>query len=87
VIDLIIQHADVDLEAGNGCRSLRISKKGRAMLIRNGGASVTDVERAADVIVVLCEESNEIVTVMHDCNSLGSRRFRRQFPTWNLRAA
>jgi hypothetical protein len=85
VVDFIVRHADVELEAGNGCRSLRISKKGRATLIRNG-EPVADVERATNVIVVVCEESNEVVTVMHDCNSLG-RRYRRQFPTWNSRAA
>jgi hypothetical protein len=81
VVDFVLQHADVELEAGNGCRSLRISKRGLATLIRNG-ASGTDVERATNVIVVVCEENNEVVTVMHDCNSLG-RRYRRQFPVWN----
>jgi hypothetical protein len=80
VVDFVIQHADVDLEAGNGCRSLRISKKGRVTLIQNG-APITDVERARDVIVVICDECNEVITVMRDCNSSG-RRYRRQFPTW-----
>jgi hypothetical protein len=78
VIDFVIQHADVDLEAGDGCRSLRISKRGLAML---GGdcTSLALSERAANVVVLVAADG-DVVTVMHDCNSQG-RRYRRQYPT------
>src|SRR5271169_910376 len=66
VVDFVLQHADIDLEAGNGCRSYRISHRAGAELCRNGVA-VTVVDRAIDVVVIICEYSGEVVTVMHDC--------------------
>jgi hypothetical protein len=79
-IDFVIQHADVELEAGNGCRSLRISKRELAMLIKDG-APLAQVERAASVVVLVGEDGSEVVTVLHDCNPVG-RRYRKQHPTW-----
>jgi hypothetical protein len=51
------------LEAGNSCRSLRISKD-ELKNLRRDGASSTAVERATNVIVIVCEDNNDVVTVM-----------------------
>lgn len=83
VIDFVLGNADRDLEAGNGCRAYRISKKGVAELIRKGD-KVWEVERATDVIVIVREDCGEVVTVMHDQSTAG-RRYRKQWPTWSDR--
>jgi hypothetical protein len=80
VVDFVLSHADVDLEAGDNCRALRISKH-ELKNLRRDEASPVEVERAMNVIVIVCEDNKDVVTVMRDCNSRG-RRYRRQFPTW-----
>lgn len=80
VIKFVLQHADIDLEAGNGCRAYRISDKATVELLKNGIA-ISELDRARNVVLIVCEDSGEIVTAMHDCNQVG-RRYRRQWPTW-----
>jgi hypothetical protein len=80
-IEFILRHADLDLHAGDGCRTYRISKRGAAELLRNG-ASVTELDRASNIVVIVREDSGEFITVLHDLNPDG-RRYRRQWPTWN----
>jgi hypothetical protein len=81
MVDFVLEHADVDLEAGNGCRASRISNRRVTDLLRDR-ADVAVVERARNIVVITCGE--EIVTVMRDYNQNG-RRFRRQWPTWSSR--
>ncbi len=50
------------------------------MLVKDG-APLAQVERAASVVVLVGEDGSEVVTVLHDCNSVG-RRYRKQHPTW-----
>src|SRR5262249_44271192 len=77
-VEMVLKHADVDLEAGNGCRAYRISKRALARMVHD----VTELDRATGVVVIVCEATGEIVTVMHDYNGKG-RRYRRQWPIWN----
>jgi hypothetical protein len=81
VIDFVLQYADVGLEAGNGCHVYRISKRAASEL-RRIGMPTSQVDRAVGVVVLVCEDSGEVVTVMHDHNPQG-RRHRRQWPTWS----
>src|SRR5579862_4664733 len=81
MVHFVLEHADVDLEAGNGCRAYRISSRGVTDLLRSG-ADVAVAERVRNIVVIAC--GGEIVTVMHDCNQAG-RRYRRQWPTWSSR--
>jgi hypothetical protein len=81
VVDFVLRNADRDLEAGNGCRAYRISKKAQAELLLHG-AQVGEVELATNVVVILHEDSGEVITAMHDRNKSG-RRYRRQWPTWS----
>lgn len=79
-IEFVLQHADIDLEAGNGCYSCRLSHRAAAELLRKG-APISEVDKARSVVLIISKDSGEIVTVMHDRNSDG-RRYRRQWPTW-----
>ncbi len=79
-IEFILHHADLDLLAGDGCRSYRISKRGAAELLRKG-ANVSEVDKASDIVVIVREDRGEVITVLHDFNRDG-RRYRRQWPTW-----
>ena len=81
VVDFVLGNADRDLEAGTGRRAYRISKKRLAELCSKA-AKVSEVERATNVVVILHEDSGEVITVMHDRNKAG-RRYRRQWPTWS----
>ena len=84
MVDFVLQHFDVGLEACNGFRAYRISHKAAAELLRIGVA-VSEVDRAKNVVVIVHLDSCEIVTVMHDRNS-GGRRYRKQWPTWKRRS-
>jgi len=79
-IKFILGHADVDLHAGDGCRTYRISNRGAAKLLRKG-ANVTEVDKASNIVVIVREDSSEVITVLHDFNRSG-RRYRRQWSTW-----
>ena len=78
-VEFILRHADLDLHAGAGCRTYRISKRGAAELLRKG-ANVTQVDKAGNIVVIVREDSCEVITVLHDFNRDG-RRYRRQWPT------
>lgn len=81
VIDYVVAEADIDLHAGDGCRSYRISTRKVAVLME-AGAPAAGLDRANRVVVVWSERSGEVVTVMHDHGHSG-RRYRRQRQTWN----
>jgi hypothetical protein len=76
LIDLILAHHDVDLEAGGGCRIFRVSR--RAL----GGSTMPgtrqDIERLGRLALVYSETSGRLVTVMHVCAGSQGRRYRRQ---------
>lgn len=82
-IDFILEEADIDLHAGDGCSAYRLSKAALSEHLRSGDA-VTTVERARDLVVIVEEASGEIVTVLHDIGRRG-RRYRRQWPTRGAR--
>ena len=77
LVDLILAHHDVDLEAGGGCRIFRVSR--RAL----GGGTVPvgtrqDIERLGRLAVLYSETSGRLVTVIHVCAGSQGRRYRRQ---------
>lgn len=77
-IEFILGNADVDLHAGDGCRTYRINKRGAAELLRKG-ANATEVDKASNIVVIV--RGGEVITVLHDFNQ-GGRKYRRQWPTW-----
>ncbi len=80
VIDYVVAEADIDLHAGDGCHSYRISHQKMALLLK-AGAPAAKLDRAKRVVVIWSERSGEVLTVLHDHGRCG-RRYRRQRPTW-----
>ncbi|AWM23754.1 hypothetical protein AOX55_0000474 [Sinorhizobium fredii CCBAU 25509] len=80
VIDYVVAEADIDLNAGDGCHSYRISQRKMAVL-RKAGIPAAGLDRAKRVVVICSEQSDEVVTVLHDHGRRG-QRYRRQRPTW-----
>jgi hypothetical protein len=83
----VIEHSDIWLHAGEGCRSARISHKQTGELYLEGfPASV--IERTRNVVVIVDPNSRSIVTVLHDNGSKSGRKYRTQWPTksrkWRL---
>jgi len=56
VIEFVLQHADIDLEAGDGCRAYRISDKATVELLKNGIA-ISELDRARNIVLIVCEDS------------------------------
>ena len=76
----VLENADVWLYAGEGCRSIRLSKKLLSQLVRQGSAA-SRVERAAGIVLIIDPETKTVVTALHDHGSKCGRRYRKQFPT------
>jgi hypothetical protein len=78
-IAVILVHGDLQLHAGEGLISIRLTKR------RLRGLQKTQVpaavrEKAAGIILLLDPVTETVVTVMHDVGREG-RRYRRQFET------
>lgn len=72
VLEILLEHHDLDREVGGNCRVLRMSRdRARAEGRRLGPQISGQLERLA---VIMSEETGEIVTVFHDTGK--SRRFR-----------
>ena len=84
-ISFVTSNADIDLHAGEGCHSLRISRQHMALLAKNG-AKAALMERSRSVVVLINIDTNEIITVLHDCGTSCGRRYRRQWPTRSKRS-
>jgi hypothetical protein len=69
LLNLILQHADVEAPVGSNCRLLRVHKRTAARL------GVDD--RLARVGVILSDTSGQIVTVLHLHTGRHGRRYRR----------
>ncbi|MBW7848859.1 MAG: DUF4258 domain-containing protein [Rhodospirillales bacterium] len=78
VVNLVLDHFDTVLHAGDGCQTVRLSRRGLAEL-RNTGTDRQVIERAARIVVVMREDNWRIVTVMHDTGA--ERHYRRQGET------
>ncbi|MCA0358322.1 MAG: hypothetical protein LCH78_15995 [Proteobacteria bacterium] len=70
-----ISNADVEVPAGGGCTLLRVSRKSlRDPVILDSLRSNPD--KLANLAIVWCEESAEIVTLVIDRGGAGSWRYR-----------
>jgi hypothetical protein len=83
-VAFVTLNADIQLHAGEGCQSLRISRQYMAQL-SNCGARPTLMERSQSVVVLIHQNENKIVTVLHDWGTRCGRRYRKQWPTKNKR--
>ena len=76
LLDAMIVHADIEIQAGNGCTTLRCSREG--LRDRELRASIgPKADRLVSIAVVVDNDSGAIVTVLHDRGRSSGRRYRR----------
>ena len=78
-IAIVTRYADIVIYVGAGCRSLCLSRQATASLLHEG-VSASLIDRAVRVILLVADDTDEIVTVMHDRGNR-ARRHRRQWDT------
>jgi hypothetical protein len=83
-VAFVTLNADIQLHAGEGCQSLRISRQYMTLLASNGTRAAL-LERSKSVVVLINLNTGEIVTVLHDWGTKCGRRYRRQWPTRSKR--
>ena len=74
-VDFVLSNFDTVLHAGEGCQSVRLSRRAMNEL-RDFCYNRQILERAGKLIVVMREDNWKVVTVMHDDRN--DRRYRRQ---------
>ena len=74
-VDLVLKNFDTVLHAGDGCQSVRVSRKALKEL-RDTCADRQMLERISKIVVVMREDSMKVVTVLQDYGI--SRCYRRQ---------
>ena len=84
-IRIVLDWHDTDLEAGGGCRTIRLSRRCLAEL-RSEGIAPQALERLPRLRLVLRENDGALVTSFSDAGRRG-RRYRRQHPTRRARMA
>ncbi len=75
----VMRYHDVVLHVGAGCRSICLSRQTLASLLHDG-VPASLVDRAANVILIVDDDTGEVITVMHDRGNR-ARRHRRQWDT------
>ena len=75
----VMDRADIDVNVGNGCHALRISRKELCWLKKDGFPAAM-LERCLDVVLVHDPETGTVVTALHDIGKNG-RRYRKQLKT------
>lgn len=76
LVALVLAHHDVDLEAGGGCRILRVSRRTAVEALTS--ATRQEIEQLARLAVVFSETTGQVVTLLHDQSGARGRRYRRQ---------
>lgn len=76
VLDALILHADMEAPVGSGCTVLRFSRE--RLRDRDLRASLgATADRLGSLAVVLCDDTGDVVTVLHDHGGAEGRRYRR----------
>ena len=83
-IGFIFNQADIELHAGQGLKTVRISRKKLSQL-RAEGFPANLVEEASHVFMVVSPSDRTVVTVSHDTGSCQGGRYRKQYPTHGSR--
>jgi len=74
LIDLIVDHADIEESAGSGCSILRISRN-RLTKLRTQLGDTTD--RLTNLVLIWSDRSAMVVTILRDHGRSSGRRYRR----------
>jgi|SaaInl4_150m_RNA_FD_contig_21_2015581_length_522_multi_4_in_0_out_0_1 hypothetical protein len=80
-IDLVLHDGDLELHAGNGLMSVKLSRK-RAARLSGEGVPAALLENAQNVVLLIDFSSRSIVTAMHYARK-GCKHHSRQYPTWS----
>ena len=80
----IFNQADIELHAGHGLKTVRISRKKLSQL-RAEGFPANLVEQASHVFLIVSPSDRTVVTVSHDTGSRQGGRHRKQYPTHGSR--
>lgn len=80
IVDLIYNHYDRELYAGNGCYSVGLSA-GSVSSLRERGYSQQLLERARKVVLILSEDGGGIITLLRPGTGKRGRNYRRQCAT------
>ncbi len=76
MLDALIAWADVEASVGGGCTALSFSRQ--RMLDRDLRAVLgAAADRLTSLAVVLCDDTGDVVTVLHDRGGAQGRRYRR----------
>jgi len=76
MMEAVLRHADHEVPVGDGCYALQLSRRqlrDPKLKARIGSS----FDRLAGLVLICCNGSGEIVTVMRDCGR-AARRYRRQ---------
>ncbi|MDB5963483.1 MAG: hypothetical protein JWP59_4777 [Massilia sp.] len=77
ILDLLLEHADCALLAGDGCETLCLSPGAAASLVA-GGTAPDDAARAARLVALIGR--NGVTSVIRPAKGAWGRRYRRQMP-------
>ena len=75
-LNAILNHFDIDHSVGDGCRVLRISRKG-ALVAAKACGILKMADRLPRIALVEHEGTGRIVTAMRDFGDSRGRRYRR----------
>lgn len=73
LVQTVLEHHDVDVSVGGNCRVLRVSRK--YLRSQNTGLDPQRAKQLEKLCVIWSDNTNSIVTVMHDLGT--HRRYRR----------
>jgi hypothetical protein len=77
-LEILLDHGDQGVHAGDGCESISISRDTARKLVEEGYPS-DDVSRARKLVAILGRKG--VVSVLRPQPGLRGRAYRRQFPT------
>ena len=76
-IRAVLDHADVDAPVGSGCSALSLSRRRLDDLSRERRLRAGLIERLGGLTLIRCDDTGDIVTVMHRDEGGRGRRYRR----------
>lgn len=79
-LQLVAVNADMRTHAGSGCVAYRMSDRRISQLSKRTETG-SALERAKNIVLVIDESENSVITVMHDYGGKAGRRYRRPHAT------
>lgn len=77
LVHAVLDHHDIEFEAGSGCRIIRVSRR-KATSTGTFGIPKQDAEKLSRLALVYSDNGARVVTVRRDHSSRIGRRYRRK---------